>query len=1083
MPLFPPSPDSFSLSDRPIDASAAIGMMEHFFMATSSPLAVLGLDGCLKQVNGAFRNLFGDSASAIGQSWFEFLHPDDRATVQAQWQTFIQHQSAGRIEAQMVSPQGGGRWFAWQLDRVGDRQWVYAVGQDISEYRRQEVELRQREERWLLALRGSNDGVWDWNIETNEVYFSPRWKSMLGFEEHEIANDFNEWAKRVHPDDLERVVLVVQDHFARKIPFYITEHRVCCKDGSYKWILDRGQAIWDETGRAIRMVGYHTDIDERKALEAALQEANQQLEQRVAERTAQLEQANAALTEREALYRTLSQHIPNGAVLLFDRSLRYLLVEGDELKQVGLDRNQMVGKTLGEVFPPEVSRAIEPYYQAALAGQSLMYEIPFQQQVYEAHTVPVRNDQGEIFAGMVLTQNITDRSRSETLLATQNYILEMITTGASLSEILETLAHLIETQSAEAICSILLLDEADHRLHLATCSSLTNNLSSNLTEGLPINPTDTICGTAAYTRQTVIVPDIDAEPRWAKGAALLRQYDLKACWSTPILDSQGKVLGTFALYYRTPRLPNTAEQRLITIASHLAGVAIERQRSGAALKQREDQLRLITETIPQQVWTATPDGQVDYYNQRWCEFTGKTLEQLKNDGWAEIVHPDDLEQVGQRWAASIQNGSEYQAEARLRAANGEYRWILGQARPLRNTQGQIVKWYGTNTDITEQKQAETALQESEQRLQAILNQSEAVIYLKDPQGRYLLVNRQYELLAQKTQTALPVKAQLAGNSAGNPAENSAGLKPETADLFCSPDLDVLETGLPLTYEERLYLPNGVRTYLSVKFPLLSADGVPYAVCSISTDITDRKQIELERERYAEQSYRLLQQEQAARAQAEQANRIKDEFLAVLSHELRTPLNPILGWSKLLQSRQLSPEKVQQGLETIERNVKLQTQLIDDLLDISRILRGKLVLDMAPVDLSQPIAAALETVRLSADAKGVDLSTQLDAPLRQVYGDASRLQQVMWNLLSNAIKFTSEGGSVRVKVEQVYQGRRKPSFFYHLIDPPIYRLIHPSTHSPRQNLPHSLHQNPGHRHRKGHHVSIFAPRVRAFSAAG
>lgn len=142
---------------------------------------------------------------------------------------------------------------------------------------RQAVEeaLRESEERWQLAVRGTNDGIWDWNIKTNEVFFSSRWKEMLGYEEEEIINHLDEWAKRIHPDDLGWVTEAIQEHFKRKTPFYITEHRVRCKDGSYKWILDRGQALWDEAGNPIRMAGSHTDITERKLAEEELRLQNQ----------------------------------------------------------------------------------------------------------------------------------------------------------------------------------------------------------------------------------------------------------------------------------------------------------------------------------------------------------------------------------------------------------------------------------------------------------------------------------------------------------------------------------------------------------------------------------------------------------------------------------------------------------------------------------------------------------------------------------------------------------------------------------------------------------------------------------------
>jgi CheY-like chemotaxis protein len=176
------------------------------------------------------------------------------------------------------------------------------------------------------------------------------------------------------------------------------------------------------------------------------------------------------------------------------------------------------------------------------------------------------------------------------------------------------------------------------------------------------------------------------------------------------------------------------------------------------------------------------------------------------------------------------------------------------------------------------------------------------------------------------------------------------------------------------------------------------------------DITQRKQTDTEREQ-------LLAREQVAREEAERANRIKDEFLAVLSHELRSPLNPILGWSKLLQQGKLDAARTANALATIERNAKLQVQLIDDLLDISRILRGKLTLNTLPVSLSFVITAAIDTVRLAIDAKAIQLKLALNPAVGPVLGDAARLQQVVWNLLANAAKFTLPGGQITVALTQ------------------------------------------------------------------
>ena len=169
---------------------------------------------------------------------------------------------------------------------------------------------------------------------------------------------------------------------------------------------------------------------------------------------------------------------------------------------------------------------------------------------------------------------------------------------------------------------------------------------------------------------------------------------------------------------------------------------------------------------------------------------------------------------------------------------------------------------------------------------------------------------------------------------------------------------------------------------------------------------------------AVENTRLYQAQQLARTQAESANRIKDEFLAVLSHELRSPLNPILGWTRLLRSRKLDEKATAHALATIERNAKLQTQLIEDLLDVSRILQGKLSLNVCPVNLPSIIKAAMETVRLAAEAKSIEIQMRFEPGIGQVSGDSTRLQQVVWNLLSNAVKFTPIGGQIEITLEQI-----------------------------------------------------------------
>ncbi len=297
----------------------------------------------------------------------------------------------------------------------------------------------------------------------------------------------------------------------------------------------------------------------------------------------------------------------------------------------------------------------------------------------------------------------------------------------------------------------------------------------------------------------------------------------------------------------------------------------DRRQAEAALRQSEERYRYLVESIPQLVWTADPEGVLIDVNQRWCDFTGLSLEQVKTEGWQAVVHPEDIPVLSQNWAIAQQQGLNYQAEGRMRRADGIYRWHLHQAIPMHTPQGRVLKWFGTATDIEDQKQLE------------------------------------------------------------------------------------------------------------------------------------------------QRRSQLLSQEQAARAAAEAASRTKDEFLAVVSHELRSPLNPILGWATLLKNGTLDAAKTQQALSVIERNARLQTELIDDLLDVSRMLRGKLQISASPVNLATTIRAAIETVRLAAEAKSIRIDAHLETNVGLVSGDATRLQQVVWNLLSNAVKFTPAGGSIAVRL--------------------------------------------------------------------
>lgn len=281
-------------------------------------------------------------------------------------------------------------------------------------------------------------------------------------------------------------------------------------------------------------------------------------------------------------------------------------------------------------------------------------------------------------------------------------------------------------------------------------------------------------------------------------------------------------------------------------------------RNREALRESEQRLRFVLDSMPQKVFTADTTGAVTYFNRQWSEFTGLTFEQIRDWGWTEFIHPDDLEENTRVWKHAVETGEPLLFDHRFRGADGEYRWHSSRVAPMRDADGRIIMWIGSNTDID----------------------------------------------------------------------------------------DVMRT----------------------------------------------------------------------REALEEASRRKDEFLATVSHELRTPMTSILGWTALMTMCSLDEPTQREGIDSIHRSALAQAELIDDILDVARVMTGKLHLTIEPLDLNGLVRAAIAVVVPAADAKELKIEFALfEQDLPSISGDATRLQQVAWNLLSNAVKFTPVGGTITVRV--------------------------------------------------------------------
>jgi PAS domain S-box-containing protein len=402
------------------------------------------------------------------------------------------------------------------------------------------------------------------------------------------------------------------------------------------------------------------------------------------------------------------------------------------------------------------------------------------------------------------------------------------------------------------------------------------------------------------------------------------------------------------------------------------------------LQYESEKLRQLANTIPQLAWMAHPDGNIHWYNDRWYAYTGTTLEQMQGWGWQTVHDPQVLPAVLERWKASLAIGEPFEMTFPMRGADGEFRPFFTRVAPLRDGAGNIVQWFGTNTDVSPLERAEKAVRESEERLREGLVAARMAVWEWD------LATWGLKLSANAPDVF--------GHSLESMSAIMGTVHPDDLQpLRDEVDQAIAERGQYKTAIRVIRPDNHQTVWLEVRGKVnCDASGKPRNISGIALDITERK--------HAEEELRA-------------ADRRKDEFLAMLAHELRNPLAPIRTAAQLLNLIQVDEPRVRQTSEIIARQVDHMTGLIDDLLDVSRVTRGLVTLEPERLYLDEIIAAAVEQVRPLVEAKGQHLLLP-EATRLQVNGDRTRLIQVISNLLNNAAKYTPNRGKITLQVESV-----------------------------------------------------------------
>ncbi|MDZ8054721.1 MAG: PAS domain S-box protein [Aulosira sp. ZfuVER01] len=871
-----------------------------------------------------------------------------------------------------------------------------------------EAAHRKSEERLQLALEASDLGLWDWDLTSGRIYRDWRWKKMLGYAETEIEENLQAFEQLVHPEDLPLVRSLLEDHFQGATPVYEVEFRMRCASGTWKWIQSRGQIFErDEQGVPLRMTGTHKDITERKTLEREI-----------------------AL--REARLNAFFSSAPVGMDIL-DKQLRFVQINELLAEIHGKPQQDHIGKTIYEIIP-QIAPLIAPFYkQVLLTGQPILnleVSTPSPKQpdsvrhfLVSYFPIPGEDDRPS-GVGTVMVE-ISDRKYAEQELRLAN----------------ERLQYLL-TSSPVVIYSS------------KTSGDFGNTfMSENVKKMLGYEAREFLENSDFWLRH--VHPE-DVEYILRKFSQLFEQeYN---SYEYRFLHADG----TYHWLYEQVRLIRDEVGKPIELVGYWADVNA-RKLAELALQESQQRYQLLAEASPACIFHTDVHGNFLYLNQRWSEITGLSLAESLRQAWTKAIHPDDRSQVLTTWNKARASKSPYKSEHRFLKANNTIVWVLCQSLPEIGDDGEIKGYIGTVTDITERKLAEEALQESAEREKAIALVIQRMRQTLDLETIFAATTQELRQVLDCDRVVVyrcnsegdgefvseavgPGWISLIETQLNNPSlkvDNDRGMITllNSADTLQDTNLQInqgiIYECIPDIYKAgfsadsiRLLELFQAKAYLTV--PILCGDKLWGLLTSyqnseprqwkteeinIAVQIGNQLGVALQQAQLLAQTQSQSQELQAAVDAADAANRAKSEFLANMSHELRTPLNAILGFTQIMSRENSLSSEHQQHLAIINRAGEHLLNLINDILEMSKIEAGRTTLNVTSFDLIHLLKSLEEMLRFRAASKNLQLLFEytLDIPL-YIQTDESKLLQVLLNLLGNAIKFTQKGSvTLRVKL--------------------------------------------------------------------
>jgi PAS domain S-box-containing protein len=558
--------------------------------------------------------------------------------------------------------------------------------------------LRNSVERFNLAVQGSSDGIWDWNVQEDLAYFSPRFRELVGYKSKEYIAGMAAMKQITHPDDFPHAVAVLESHLQQRTP-YSVEYRLLTANNEYRWFLVRGQAIWNEQGVPIRMAGSLTDIHDRKVFEKKLLHTEQNLN--VAQRLAHIGDWEMNLLEDKLSWSDEVYHIFGLEPQEFEANYQAYLshIHPDDQEYV----NQTYTTSLKE-------RSSYHIFHRIVALNGIVKQV-------ECHGKSFYNAEGVPTHSIGTIQDISQLKEVENALKhtlklqmLEQKILELsVRHESKLEHILAFYLKELESIFDGMHCSILKL-EGDRLYHWFSLS-LPQKYQDAI-EGILIGPQVGSCGTAAFTKQKVIVTDIENDSTWVNFKDIALEFGLRSCWSYPIMDSNNQVIGTFAFYYKEPKVPTQEEEDAIERAKNILQIIIENKAFEKALLSTNELYTSVTQATSDAIW----DWDIKNNEVLWNEAFQSNFGYSEDDCeifslWSDNLHPEDAPAVVSNIFAAIEgNDRIWNAEYRFKKANGVYINIRDKGFIIRDQAGKSVRMVGAMLDITPEINEATSLQ-------------------------------------------------------------------------------------------------------------------------------------------------------------------------------------------------------------------------------------------------------------------------------------------------------------------------------------------------------------------------------------